>query len=245
VRAHEFAEKAQVSEVWSRVANAYLNNNQINDAIEAFIKAKDTSQYLSVISLAENESRWEVLIKYLLMCRQNMKDVNVDNSLAFCYAKLERNSELDALLQNSNSVDPLKVGDRCYDHQLYEAAKLLYVVLKNNAKIASCLVRLKQFSKALESATKANTSNTWRELCYACVEASEFKYAAQAAQNIIIVPDLLEGLSKHYEEYNAQEEMMLLLENALNMPRVHQGIFTELAILYCHYKPKRVLEHCR
>jgi clathrin heavy chain len=220
-RAHEFAEKVNLPEVWTKVANNYLNSNQIVNAIDAYIKANDTSQYLSVISFAENEGQWENLIKYLLMCRSQMKDVNVDSSLGFAYARLEKNGELENLLQSSNSIDPLKVGDRCFDHQLYEAAKLLFVVLKNNAKIASCLVRLKQFSKALESATKANTSKTWKELCYACVEASEFKYAAQAAQNIIIVPDLLEGLSKHYEEYNAQEEMMLLLENALNMPRAH------------------------
>jgi clathrin heavy chain len=39
--------------------------------------------------------------------------------------------------------------------------------------------------------------------------------------------------------------MMVLLENALGMPRAHVGIFTELAILYAHYKPKKVMEHCR
>lgn len=70
----------------------------MNDAIEAFIKAGDTSQYLSVISLAENEGKWDTLIRYLLMCRGNMKDVNVDNSLAFCYAKLDKNTELETLL---------------------------------------------------------------------------------------------------------------------------------------------------
>lgn len=39
--------------------------------------------------------------------------------------------------------------------------------------------------------------------------------------------------------------MMILLENALGMQRAHIGIFTELAVLYCHYKPKKVMEHCR
>ncbi|CAD8066740.1 unnamed protein product [Paramecium sonneborni] len=29
------------------------------------------------------------------------------------------------------------------------------------------------------------------------------------------------------------------------MQRAHVGIFTELAVLYCHYKQKKVMEHCR
>lgn len=73
------------------------------------------------------------------------------------------------------------MGDRLFDNGLFEAAKILFVALKNNAKIASCLVRLKQFNKAIEAAQKANTSKTWKELCFACVEASEFKYAAISA----------------------------------------------------------------
>ena len=179
------------------------------------------------------------------MCRTLLKEPPIDNSLAFCYAKMEKNADLENLIQGSNSVDLQRVGDRIFDNGLYEAARILFVALKNNAKIASCLVRLKQFSKAIESAQKANTSKTWKELCFACIEASEFKFASVAAQNIIIVPDLLESLIRHYEEYNDQEEMMVLLEGALGMQRAHTGIFTELAVLYCNYKPKKVMEHCR
>lgn len=77
---------------------------------------------------------------------------------------------------------------------MYEAAKILYISIKNNSKIASCLVRLKEFSQAIESAKKANTPKTWKELCMACVEAEEFKLAAVAGMNIIIHPDHLEEL---------------------------------------------------
>lgn len=51
-------------------------------------------------------------------------------------------TDLEELINNANSADGQKVGDRCYDHKLYEAAKILYISIKNNAKIASCLVRL-------------------------------------------------------------------------------------------------------
>jgi clathrin heavy chain len=45
-------------------------------------------------------------------------------------------------LKNPNSADMQRVGDRCFDEKLYEAAKMFFTNIKNNAKIASCLVRL-------------------------------------------------------------------------------------------------------
>lgn len=79
------------------------------------------------------------------MSRETQKDQMIDNSLAYAYAKTTKNTELEAFINGSNSVDCQKVGDRCYDSKLYEAAKILFISIKNNAKIASCLVRLKQF----------------------------------------------------------------------------------------------------
>ena len=78
--------------------------------------------------------------------------------------------ELEEILNDSNSVDALKVGDRCFDQLMYEAARILYQKTQNNSKIASCLVKLKQWQKALEFAKRANTTKTWREVCVACVE---------------------------------------------------------------------------
>ena len=46
-------------------------------------------------------------------------------------------------MSNPNSADITKVGDKCYDEKLYEAAKILFTSVKNNGRIASCLVRLK------------------------------------------------------------------------------------------------------
>jgi len=60
------------------------------------------------------------------MARDNMKDMAVDNSLAYCYANLAKVSELEDLLADSNSVDVLRVGDRCFDNSMYEPARVLY-----------------------------------------------------------------------------------------------------------------------
>jgi len=136
------------------------------------------------------------------------------------------------------------VGDQCFEGKYYEAARVLFTSIKNNAKIASCLVRLGLFSKAIESAKKANTPKTWKELCIACVEAREFKLAATAGLNIIIHPDHLEDLTRHYEENEVPEHMIELLQQGMALETAHIGIFTELGVLYAKYTPEKLMEHC-
>lgn len=95
--------------------------------------------------MGENEANPELYIQYLLMARQNIKDMVIDNSLCFVYARENKLNELEELLKGPSSADVQRVGDRCFDDGLFEAAKMLYTNIKNNAKIASCLVRLGQF----------------------------------------------------------------------------------------------------
>jgi clathrin heavy chain len=179
------------------------------------------------------------------MVREVQKDPNIDNALTFAYAKLNKIAELESFLSNTNSTDCQKVGDRCFKLKLYEAAKVLYTVVKNNSKIASCLVHLKQFNIAIEAAKKANTPKTWKELCMACVAAQEYKLANLAGMHIIIHPDELEDLIRHYESLGVTNEMINLLETGVGLERAHVGIFTELAILYAKYQPERLMDHCK
>lgn len=53
--------------------------------------------------------------------------------------------------------------------------------------------------------------------------------------NIIIHPDHLEDLIKHYEEYGVALEMIELLETGMGLERAHIGIYTELGILFAKY----------
>ena len=89
------------------------------------------------------------------------------------------------------------VGDRFFDEGLYEAARILFAHIPNYGRLASCLVRLHQFQPAVEAARKANSPRTWKEVCYACVDESEFRLAQLCGLNIIINADDLEevGLS--------------------------------------------------
>ena len=165
--------------------------------------------------------------------------------MIFCYAKLDKLPQLEEFVSNPNSADITKVGDKCYEEKLYEAAKILFISVKNNGRIASCLVRLKQFQKAIEAAKKANTPRTWKELCVACVEAEEFKLATIAGLEIIIHPDHLEELAKIYEKHGAALEMISLLQTGMGLERAHIGIFTELGILYAKHQQDKLMEHCK
>lgn len=56
------------------------------------------------------------------------------------------------------------IGERCFDEGMYEAARLLFKNIHNNAKLALCLVHLSQYREAVEAATKANAVNTWKQV---------------------------------------------------------------------------------
>lgn len=79
------------------------------------------------------------------MARFTVKDAGIDNSLSYCFARLDKLAELEELITNPNSINFGFVGDRCFNERLYEAARILYTHIKNNARIASCLVHLKQY----------------------------------------------------------------------------------------------------
>jgi len=244
-RAAEFAERINEPPVWSRLGNAYLISNQVSEAIESFLKAKDPSYYAGVINSAQREEKYDLLTQYLLMARQTTKDAMIDSELLYCFAKTGKNVDLENFLSNPNSADLPGTGDRCFRDKLYEAAKVIFVNLKNNAKIASCLIRLKQYNAAFESAKKANTPKTWKELCLACVQAGEYKLANSAGMNIVIHPDHLDELIHTYEKYDVSDEMINLLEQAQTLDRTHIGIHTELGVLFAKYHPEQLMEHLR
>ncbi len=56
------------------------------------------------------------------------------------------------------------MGDRCYEEGMYEAAKLLYNNVSNFARLASTLVHLGEYQAAVDSARKANSTRTWKEV---------------------------------------------------------------------------------
>jgi len=242
-RATIYADKNSFPEVWSKLARAKLDLNLVEECIEAFIRAKDAEKYIDVIFAAQKQNLYEVLISYLTMVREQKKDKIIDGELVYCLSKCNKLTELETFMPNVNSSELGLVADRLYEEKVWEPAKILYEHCQNYGRLASCLIYLKLFQQALAAAKKASSNKCWKEVCFACVRAKEYKFAAQAGNNLIAHPDHVEDLIKEYEKWGAYEELILLFEANLSQERNH--IITELGILYSKYKEEKLMDHCR
>lgn len=241
-RAAEYAEKVGNTEVWSALGRAYLAREQFDEAVDAFVRARDASCYEDLILLSRKIPHYEKLIEFFDMARQTKKEAVIDNEYIYCLAKINKLPQLEQFISGPNSADLAKTGDRLYAERLWEAAKALYMKLKSNSKIASCLVRLSQFPAAIDYARKANNVKTWKEIVFACVEVKEFKLAVTAGTQVVLIPDHLEEMVQFYELNNVPEEMINVLEQTVTNEKSHIGIFTELASLYAKYNETKLFD---
>ena len=126
------------------------------------------------------------LVDYLLMVRKTLKDAKVDGELVYAYAKIDRLEAIEELIAAPNVANLQSVGDRLFEEELYEAARLVFQHISNWGRLASTLVKLQQFQSAVDAARKANSARTWKEVCFACVDAEEFRLAQLCGLNIIV-----------------------------------------------------------
>jgi clathrin heavy chain len=54
--------------------------------------------------------------------------------LAYAYAKTDRLHNMEDFLSMTNVADILEVGEKCFENELYQAAKLLFTSISNWAK---------------------------------------------------------------------------------------------------------------
>jgi clathrin heavy chain len=120
------------------------------------------------------------------MVRKKVKEAKVDSELIFAYAKLNRLDDIEEFIVAPNLANLQTVGDRLFDEALYEAAKIIFTHISNWARLASTLVKLQQFQAAVDAARKANSARTWKEVCFACVDAEEFRLAQICGLNVIV-----------------------------------------------------------
>uniref|UniRef100_A0A4D5R957 Clathrin heavy chain n=2 Tax=Scolopendra TaxID=41364 RepID=A0A4D5R957_SCOVI len=242
-RAYEFAERCNEPAVWSLLARAQLQHGMVKEAIDSFIKADDPSAYMDVVQTSHKTGSWEDLVRYLQMARKKARESFIESELIYAYAKTNRLADLEEFISGPNHADIQKIGDRCFEDEMYEPAKLLYNNVSNFARLAITLVHLKEFQGAVDSARKANSTRTWKEVCFACVDSQEFRLAQMCGLHIVVHADELEDLINYYQDRGYFEELINLLEAALGLERAHMGMFTELAILYSKYKPSKMREH--
>jgi len=244
-RGKEFAERVNISPVWSKLARAQLDAQFVTDSINSYIKAKDPSDYILVINAAHNIDNYADLVPYLKMARKDIKEAALDTELIYALARTRKLAELEEFVSAPNVAKIDVTGERCFDEGLFEAAKILFQNINNNAKLALCYVNLEQYREAVDAATKANSISTWKEVNAACVRAQEFRLANICGLHIIIQPDHLLELINLYERVGRPTELMQMLEQGLGLDNAHSGIFTELGILYSKYQPNKLMEHVK
>ena len=244
-RAHEYATKVEEKECWSELAKAQLQGGDVKEAITSYIRADDETNRDAVIAEAKKSENYEDLVKFLKMVRAKVKEASVDTELAYSYAKIGQLGQLEEFIVSTPGINLQSVGDRCFDEGIYEASKIIFTSLSNWGRLASTLVMLKQYQSAVEASRKANSSKTWKEVCFACVEQEEYRLAQLCGLSIIVNADDLEDVSDFYQSRGKFEELIALMEAGLGLERSHMGIFTELGILYAKYKLDKLMEHLK
>ncbi|KAJ3893359.1 hypothetical protein GG344DRAFT_87260 [Lentinula edodes] len=244
-RGVEYANKVNQPEVWSRLAKAQLDGLRIKESIDSYIKAEDPSNFIEVIEIADRAGKHDDLVRYLQMARKSLREPKIDTELAFAYARTDRLHDMEDFLSMTNVADILEVGERCFEVELYQAAKLLFQSISNWARLATTLIYLGENQAAVESARKAGNTQVWKQVHAACIEKQEFRLAQICGLNIIVHAEELGALVTMYERRGYFEEIISLLEAGLSLERAHMGIFTELAILLSKYKPAKLMEHLR
>ncbi|KAI5995695.1 armadillo-type protein [Pisolithus albus] len=244
-RGLEYATKVNKPEVWSRLGKAQLDGLRIKDAIDSYIKADDPANFAEVIEIAGHAGKHDDLVRFLQMARKHLREPKIDTELAYAYAKTDRLHDMEDFLGMTNVADILEVGEKCFEDELYQAARLLFTSISNWARLATTLIYLGENQAAVESARKAGNTQVWKQVHAACMEKSEFRLAQICGLNIVVHAEELPALVQSYERRGHFDEVLALLEAALSLERAHMGIFTELSILYSKYRPGKLMEHLK
>ncbi|KAI9031707.1 hypothetical protein CLU79DRAFT_729726 [Phycomyces nitens] len=244
-RAYEFAELCDDPKVWSKLAKAQLENMEIKRAIDSYIRANDTSDYIQVARSASLDNKYDDLVRYLEAAKKNLREPFIETELVFAYAKTDKLDDLKDFIASPNIAQIQQVGDRCYQEHMFEAAKILYSSISNHASLAQTLVQLKDYQGAVDCARKANSTKVWKELSAECILHHEFRLAQICGLHIIVHAEELDDVVKTYENNGFFEELIQLLETGLGLERAHMGMFTELAVLYAKYAPDKMMEHLK
>ena len=108
------------------------------------------------------------------MARKKTRETFIETELVFAFAKTNRLADLEEFISGPNHAQIQVVGERCYEEKMYEAAKLLFNNISNFARLASTLVHLGEFQNAVDSARKANSTRTWKEVRFCLYSATCF-----------------------------------------------------------------------
>jgi clathrin heavy chain len=114
---------------------------------------------MEVIEISNHAGKHDDLVRFLQMSRKTLREPKIDTELAYAYAKTDRLHDMkEDFLSMTNVADILEVGKKCFDDELYQAAKLLFTSISNWARLATTLIYLGENQAAVESARKAGNT---------------------------------------------------------------------------------------
>jgi len=145
-RAEEFAVRMNRPDVWLKLGIAQLENGIVADGIRSLINARDIS-------------RWDLVVQ---ASRDDAED-NMD--LLDALTDVE-----EFLVVGGHKANLEEVGDRCFDIELYHAAKMMFRAVPCWGKLAHTHIMLKEYKEAVYAAKKADRIPTWRIVCFGCVD---------------------------------------------------------------------------
>jgi clathrin heavy chain len=157
-RAQQYADKVDQPAVWSRLGKAQLDGLRVKDAIDSYIRAEDPSNYSEVIETASRAGKNDDLVRYLQMARKTLREPAIDTELAVSYAKTDRLHDMEEFLGMTNVADLLSAGEKAFEAELYEAAKLLFTSISNWARLATTLIYIGENQAAVDAARKAGNT---------------------------------------------------------------------------------------
>ncbi len=161
------------------------------------------------------------------MARKTAREPKIDSELAYSYAKTDRLHDMEEFLGMTNVADILVVGEKCFEDELYQAAKLLFSSISNWARLATTLIYLGENQSAVDAARKAGNTQVWKQVNAACVDKKEFRLAQICGLNLVVHAEELQALLKLYETNGYFDEIISLLEAGLALERAHMGMFSE------------------
>lgn len=248
-RARTYAQDSKLPEVYTELGRYLLTKDELSEAVEALIAAKNPDFVPQAVAAADRINSYGDLIKYLMMARKERKsasDQNIDTYLVLTYAKTGRMAELEEFLKaNTHGVQILQVAEKCFNDGLFDSARALFLAASNFPRLASTLVRLKNYTAAVEAAEKAQSVRTWKDVMVACIEAKELPLAQICAVHLVLVPEELAFTARLYEKGGLIDEAINVMKVAMSNNNAHKALFTELASFYARYKPDSLLEHIR
>ena len=127
----------------------------IAEAVDSLCKAGDANTFKEVIAAAQAADAYEPLVTYLRMARTKTKDQVIDTELVWSYCKTERLVDLEEFVAGPNVAQIQELGERCFDAEVYECAKLLFTSVSNYARLSTTMSKLGDFAQAVDAARKA------------------------------------------------------------------------------------------